>query len=231
MKIDAPHGVNWYLPRKASGYKKYMPLLIKAIEHKCCLDTIKTILSRISKSTGWVLTPNFMNTVINHHRIDILNYIGEKYQKYPILNYLRECLLSCDPEIAEFIASRPRTVTYELQEQPDGNRVLSIHESKYTIKRRDIIDMVEHYDSMSDLTRSNFIRVIDILITYGHITEAVVKHLIGAVYRLGDHVNLIKVLLKGITSDTHIHRIKNNRDNTNKYLISCPNVQLMKNPW
>ncbi|AIB51853.1 hypothetical protein E24_00154 [Faustovirus] len=188
-------GVDWYLPRHSSSYQRYNKMLTHAAITDCCLSVFKAILFRISKRHGWDLTPQFMQAVIKNHRLDVLKYIAEKYQKFPALGNLHECIFACELDITMFIVAVPKTIIYKLTDSHDGKRHLTVDVSRFTVKKEVIEQMIIKYPLLSNDQRYKFCLIIKALIEHDCINEALIIQLVKFTYENTNSVDLLTALL------------------------------------
>ncbi|QJX70907.1 hypothetical protein F-liban_138 [Faustovirus] len=228
LSQHAAYGVNWFLPKKSSRSSKYAAMLRQAVELECPLDVFKPILSRVSKNQ-WSIPRVFVMSAIKHDRLDVFEYIAEKYQKYPIYNYLRECVAWIKPRVAKFIASRPPIIQYMMNYNPETyTNELSVHVSTYTIKREEAIRVIESYPLMTPEQQLNVRELFETLISTQHISEFVIKHTIRLIYTAGDYSDLIDILLKGVELTPLKIPINTARVESNKVLSKHVNVKFFK---
>lgn len=211
-------GVNWYLPHHASDYRRYMPMMTHAAVLNCCLSMFKAILYRISKSHGWQLTPKFMKSIIHNHRLDVLKYIADRYQKFPVLENLHECIIACEIDIAAFIVAVPPPVIYKLTDLPDYKRTLSVIAKKSRIRYAVIDSVLYLYETLSLANRDNFVRVLRILRDNAFIDDTMIKYLARQVYKMTDDADLMAAIVNKYDGEPFTIQFNLAKYNHNDYI-------------
>ncbi|QKE50257.1 hypothetical protein F-VV10_0137 [Faustovirus] len=229
LRNNAPYGVNWYLPKSSSMYTKYNSMFAKAVELNCTIDTIKTIISRISKSHNWILTRELMYPIIKHERVDILNYIKERRGKLPAIVYLRDCLDLQSPLVAEFIASQPHAIEYVMYSTETTNN-LTVSAINYIMTRDELTQAILNYTDLPVEKRERFHKCIEVLITNNHIKPKLIAFAIRTIYRCGDYSTLLGLFVAALDKKIQMHKIKQ-RGECNNVLSGYSNIKLIEIPW
>ncbi|QJX70905.1 hypothetical protein F-liban_136 [Faustovirus] len=220
-------GVDWYLPHHSSRYQKYTKMLTLAAITDCCLSVFKAILFRISKRHGWELTPRFMQAVIVNHRLDVLKYIAEKYQKFPELCNLHACVFACELDITMFIAAIPKSINYKLTDLPDGKRNLTVEVNKFTVNQKVMEKMILRYPLLTRELRYRFISIIRVLIDYDCMDSSMIEHLVKITYEKMDSVSILSALLDHYKGKSFKVTFKQDRYDSTIYLHYHDCVQIV----